>query len=493
MAKCKTAPDASERLSTGVNGLDEIMHGGYLPNHAYMLRGGPGSGKTILGLQFLTRAVANGKKGLLITMSEPQDEICLHASFIGLDLKNIKILDLTPTEQVFEQAESYEIFAPSEVEQEPTTRKIREAVDKVKPDVVFIDGLTQLRFLSSDNYQFRKQVIAFLRYLRQRKATVIFTSESSTIEPDDDLQFLSDGVIDLKRKERERCIEIMKSRGSEYLGGESSMNITHEGIKVYPRLVPSEYKATYETETISSGIPELDRLLGGGISRGTVNIISGPSGVGKTSLGLQFMKEAAGRGERSVVYSFEEDVSAIMRRSEGINIPIRKMMQIGTLAVNYIEPLRYSPDEFAYIVRKDVEENGASIVMIDSTSGYQLSVRGASITTHLHAIGRYLKNMGVTVILISEIESVTSNEFRVTEAGVSYLADNIIFLRYIEVYGELRKAIGVLKKRFGDFEKTLREFGVSRYGIEVGKPLSNLRGILSGTPEFVGESGTERL
>jgi circadian clock protein KaiC len=426
-------------------------------------------------------------------MSEPQDEICLHASFIGLDLKGIKILDLTPSEQVFEQAESYEIFAPSEVEQEPTTRKIREMVDSIKPDAVLIDGLTQLRYLTSDNYQFRKQVVAFLRYLRLRKTTVIFTSESSMIEPDDDLQFLSDGVIDLKRRENDRCVEIIKSRGSEYLSGESSMTITHEGIKVYPRLMPSEHKATYEAEVISSGIPELDRLLGGGISQGTVNIISGPSGVGKTSLGLQFMKEAAGRGERSVVYSFEEDVNAIIRRSEGINIPIRKMMDRGTLAVNYIEPLRYSPDEFAYIVRKDVEESGTTIVMIDSTSGYQLSVRGAGITTHLHAIGRYLKSMGVTVILISEIETITSSEFRVTETGVSYLADNIIFLRYIELSGELRKAIGVLKKRFGDFEKTLREFRVSRYGIEVGKPLKNLRGILSGTPEFIGESEAERL
>jgi circadian clock protein KaiC len=268
------------------------------------------------------------------------------------------------------------------------------------------------------------------------------------------------------------------------------MAITHEGIKVYPRLVPSEFRAAHKAETISSGIPELDRLLGGGISRGTVNIISGPSGVGKTSLGLQFMKEAAGRGERSVVYSFEEDASAMVHRSEGINIPIRKMMELGTLAVNYIEPLRYSPDEFAYIVRKDVEENGANIVMIDSTSGYQLSVRGADVTTHLHAINRYLKNMGVTVMLISEIETVTSSEFKVTESGVSYLADNITFLRYIEISGELRKAIGVLKKRFGDFEKTLREFSISRYGIEVGKPLTNLRGILSGTPEFIGSPGS---
>jgi circadian clock protein KaiC len=206
--------------------------------------------------------------------------------------------------------------------------------------------------------------------------------------------------------------------------------------------------------------------------------------VGKTTLGLQFMKEAAGRGERSVIYTFEEWDETLLSRSEAINIPVRAMVERGTLAVVPIEPLHYSPDEFARLVRRDIEANGAAIVMIDSISGYKLTVRGQDLVAHLHALSKYLQNMGVAVILISEVEYITG-EFRATDVGVSYMADNIVFLRYLEIQGEMHRAIGVLKKRLTSFERTLREYEITRYGIKVGKPLTDLRGILSGTPEFI--------
>jgi circadian clock protein KaiC len=239
----------------------------------------------------------------------------------------------------------------------------------------------------------------------------------------------------------------------------------------------------FEHELISSGVPEMDELLSGGLERGTVTILSGPSGVGKTTLGMQFMKEAAERGERSVVYTFEEMSSLLTRRSENVNIPIKAMIEQGKLSIIQVEPLLYTPDEFAAMVRKDVEENGAAIVMIDSVSGYRLSVHGEDLVPHLHALSKYLQSMGVAVILISEIEDIIGN-LHITDFGISYIADSIIFLRYLELQGELRRAIGVLKKRLSDFEKTLREFQITRDGIKVGKPLTELRGILSGTPTW---------
>ena len=160
------------------------------------------------------------------------------------------------------------------------------------------------------------------------------------------------------------------------------------------------------------------------------------------------------------------------------------MIEQGTLEVVQIEPLRYTPDEFANLVRKEVEERNARIIMLDSISGYRLSLRGEDLASHLHALGRYLKNMGVTLLLVTEVEFVTG-EFRITDVGVSYLVDNVIFLRYLEIHGEIRKAIGVLKKRTSDFEKTLRELSITRYGLKVGKPLTELRGILRGVPEWV--------
>jgi circadian clock protein KaiC len=194
------------------------------------------------------------------------------------------------------------------------------------------------------------------------------------------------------------------------------------------------------------------------------------------------MKEAAGRGERSVVYTFEEAADTLIRRSQAVNIPISAMVERGTLSIIQVEPLHYSPDEFARLVRKDVEENGTTMVMIDSISGYKLSVRGQNLVGHIHALGKYLQNKGVAVLLINEIEAITG-DFRATDIGISYMADNIIFMRYLEIGGEMRRAMGVLKKRLSDFEKTLREYQITRYGFKVGRPLTDLRGILSGTPE----------
>ena len=240
----------------------------------------------------------------------------------------------------------------------------------------------------------------------------------------------------------------------------------------------------FQPDIIRSGVPELDEMLHGGMTRGMVTLISGPSGVGKTTVGVQFMKELAGRGEHSVVYLFEEWKESFVHRCEAISIPVQAMVERGTLSIVQVEPARYSSDEFNRLVRREVEERNARIVMLDSIAGYRMCIRGEDLVAHVAALTRYLKNMGVTALLINETESITGGEFRVTEIGISYLADNILFLRYLETNGELHKAIGVLKKRMSDFENSLRELEITRYGIKVGKPLTNLRGILTGTPQF---------
>jgi circadian clock protein KaiC len=316
---------------------------------------------------------------------------------------------------------------------------------------------------------------------------VLFTSQGSKGAPDDDLQFMTDGVIHLAFATKGRTLSVTKFRGSDFRQGDHSMRLSPKGMEVFPRLLPEVYKRNFVLETIPSGIPELDELLHGGLERGTVTIISGPSGVGKTTVGCQFMKEAASRGERSVVYTFEEEVELIMTRCEAINIPARTMTELGRLSLRKVEPLQFTPDEFANLVRHEIEEKKVRIVMIDSVSGYKLSVRGKDLLSHLHSLCKYLANMGVTVILINEVE-VFAGEFQATAAGITYLADNFLFMRYMERSTggkmELRKAIGVLKKRLSDFEKTLREIELTRYGIKVGKPMLGLNAILSETPRW---------
>jgi circadian clock protein KaiC len=477
------------RCPTGLSGLDEVLHGGLIPRRAYLVRGGPGTGKTTLGLHFLRTGVQLGENSLLISLESSEEQIRADAATQGLDLSGVQILDLSPTREFFAENRSYDIFSPADVERDPTTQLIVQTMDECRPARVFVDAITTLRYLAPDAFQFRKQALSFLRYLVEHGATVLMSSEPTSTVADDDLRFMSDGILELDVSPAQgtlhRTLTVSKFRGSDFDGGDHSLRLTGGGMVVYPRLVPGAFDREYSAEIVSSGLEELDRMLGGGIERGTITIFSGPSGVGKTTLGMQFMNEAARRGERSVVYAFEEQLDTLLHRCESIRIPVREMIDHGTLSVVQVEPLRFSPAEFALIVRREVESCGARIVMIDGISGYRLTLAGEDLVPQLHALGRYLKNMGVTVILINEVEAITG-EFRATEVGVSYLCDNLVFLRYLEIDGELRKAIGVLKKRVGDFGKTLREMEITAEGVRVGAPLKGLRGLLTGTPEWVG-------
>ncbi len=478
-----------KRLSVGVSGLDEILSGGLIAEQAYLVKGQPGSGKTTLGFHFLNAGISQGERSLCISFSEPEARMRRNAELMDINLAKVEFLDLSPKADFFTENETYDIFSAAEVEKAPIMDNIIATIEQIKPQRVFLDGIDQFRYLAQDGFQFRKQFQSFLRFMRDRDITLLLTSEGSDRHPDDDLQFMSDGVIQLNTTLQRRSIQVTKCRGSGFINGSHDLQLSDRGMEVFPHLNLdfAQQDFAFNLETISSGIPEIDELMHGGIERGTVTIISGPSGVGKSTLGTQFMKEAAGRGERSVLYVFEEARETLLHRCEAINIPARIMIERGTLWVVAVEPLQYSSDQFAHMVKQEVEQNNARIVMIDSTSGYKLSMQGDNLVRHLHSLCNYLKNMGVTVILINETEAITGGEFRVTEAGLSYLADNLIFIRYLELDGELRKAIGVLKKRVSDFERTLREFKITKYGIKAGEPLTKLRGILSGAPAWINQ------
>lgn len=471
------------RLSTGIPGLDEILVGGMLEGRAYLVRGGPGTGKTTFCAHFAKAGIDRGESVAWVTLSEPPGRVKESTSAIGLDLSKVTFLDLTPGPAFFRDQKSYDIFPPEEVESAPLAAKVLEVLEETNPSRVVLDSVTQLQFLSSTPQNFHKQLLSLLAYLASYNATVMLTSEASPQAPDDEVQFLVDGVVELDVTAFDRRIRVKKSRGSKHGIGWHFFQSTDTGVQVFPRLEPPRENGDFTLELVSSGIPALDELLQGGIFRATVTLVSGPSGVGKTTLGLQFMKEAASRGERSVVFHFEEARRTIIGRGEGVNIPISQMLEQGFLDLRRIDPLQFHAERFPFLVREEVEQRGTKMIMIDSVAGYRLSLRGSDLEASLHALTQYLRNRGVTTLICAEGERITG-DFQITEMGISYMVDNIIFMRYFEAAGQVRRAIGVLKHRLSDFEKSVREFEITHEGIKVGQPLTNFRGILTGTPEL---------
>lgn len=468
------------RVSTGIDGLDEVLDGGLVAGRTYLLSGPPGGGKTTIGWHFLTAGALAGDASLFVTFSETERDLRANARTSGFATDDVRFCDMSPNSDIFARLQSYDIFSAAEVELEPITTKLREAVERERPARIFIDSMTALRYLARDAAEFRRQTLSFLRFLQERGGTIVLTSESSGEAPDDDLRFLCDGVIELAPVERSRSIEVIKFRGSDFRSGPHTLRLDGSGASVFPRLVPEAFDESFEAGILSWGVPRLDAMSAGGIERGTVTIVTGPSGVGKTTVGVQFMKEAAERGERSAIYTFDERVTTVLERCESVAIPARAMSERGTLSIVAVEALQFSPDEFANLVRDDVEKNATRIVMIDSISGYRLSVSGDDLGERLHALCRYLQNVGVTVLLINETLSLTDTN--ITSLGISYLADNVIVMRYIERdedgRAEIGRAIGILKKRLSDFEKTLRSFRITNDGIEIGEPLAHLGGLL---------------
>ncbi|MGM0410671.1 MAG: ATPase domain-containing protein, partial [Bacillota bacterium] len=476
-------------IKTGIKGLDEILKGGLIPERFYLVRGGPGTGKTTLGLHFLIEGLKNNESSLFVSMTEDIEKIKENGKNFGFPIDEIEYLDLSPKSDFVSENKDYDLFSSSQMEQKPLIEKLTKKIKKIKPDRIFFDGFTQLKYLTSDDFKFRKQILSFMQFVKKFNSTILLTSEVGQKNADDDLQFMVDGIISIEYNSPIHSLEIIKYRGSSFNKGKHTLKFKDKGIEIYPKLEVSDYKENYSVEQLSSGVAEINKLLHGGIEKGTSTIITGPSGVGKTTLGTQYIKESAENGLKSIIYSFEESYRTLTKRSKSVNIPLDKIEEENDLIIKRVNPLEYTPEEFSYEVRKDVEVNNASIVLLDSITGYFLSFRNFnddySMVRGLHALCEFLKSKGVTVLMINEMKNITG-DFQATDSNTSYLADNIIFLRYIEVNGRLEKAIGVLKKRMSDFENTMRKFKITNEGIKVGKPLTEMRGILSGNPEIMG-------
>ena len=480
-------------VHSGVGGLDEILGGGFPAGRLYLVQGTPGAGKTTLGLQFLLEGAARGERGLYITLSETREELEAVASSHGWSLDAITLYELAPRGDDLSLESQQTVFPTSEIELNETMQTLLARVEESKPTRVVFDSLSEIRLLAQTSLRYRRQILALKHYFAGSAATVLLLDDLTSSPTDQGLQSLAHGVITLEQTSStygvdRRRIRVGKLRGVRFRTGYHDFTITTGGLEIYPRLIAAEHHREFPRAALSTGLPPLDSLLGGGIPRGNSVLLTGPPGTGKSAIITQIATAAARRGERSVLFTFEENRGTTLARAHALGNDLEAQIDAGLVVVRQVNPADLSPGEFVDEVRRAVEKHDARIIAIDSLNGYLNAMpRENYLLSQLHELTAYLGQAGVVTLMTVAQQGLMGSSM-VTPVDASYLADVILLLRYFEAQGCIRKAISVLKHRSAPHENMIRELVLSSDGIGVGEPLEHFRGVLTGVPTYSGDS-----
>jgi len=484
--------DERPRISTGSEGLDDILGGGLDANRVYLYEGRPGTGKTTIALQFLLEGARRGECVLYITLSETGRELSLVAKRHGWSLDAVTVFELVPPETTLDPEQELTVFHPAEVELSETTRLMFEEVKRRNPSRVVIDSLSELRLLAQSPLRYRRQVLALKHFFAERQCTVVLLDDLTAHQDDLQLHSIAHGVVMLEQQaldygaERRR-IRVIKMRGIQFRGGFHDFTIETGGLRIFPRLIAAEHHRSFANEFTSSGDAELDRMLGGGLERGTNALFIGAAGVGKSTLALTYAIAAAERGEHAVFFAFDEGRGTLEARAHTLGMRLDATLASGCLRIQQIDPAEMSPGEFTATVRRSVEVDGARVVVIDSLNGYLNAMPDERfLILQMHELLSYLAQQGALTLLVLAQHGLVGPMD--TPLDMSYLSDAVVMLRYFEVAGAVRRALSVVKKRSGHHEHTIREFRLGPRGVKLGPPLRQFSGIFSGTPHYLGDS-----
>jgi circadian clock protein KaiC len=475
----------------GIPGLDQILGGGLPPNRLYLIEGDPGSGKTTLGLQFLREGMQRGETVLYVTLSETKSELTAVAASHGWELDGMPIHELAAAgdRTPFKPDDQYTFFHPSEVELGETTQAVLSEVERVSPRRVVFDSLSEMRLLAREPLRYRRQILGLKQFFVGRDCTVLLLDDRTSADGDLQLRSLAHGVVTLEQLAPEygaerRRLRVVKLRGVKFQGGFHDFVISTGGLDVFPRLVAADSRTAIEHGIASTGLPALDRLLGAGLDRGTSTLLLGPAGSGKSAIATQVAVAASQRGERVAMYLFDEGLDTFRRRAAGLGADVTPYVDSGRMILTQVDPAEMSPGEFAERIRSSVARDGTTVVVIDSLNGYLNSMpEERFLLAQLHELFTFLRQRGVITISVVAQHGLVGSGMQ-SPVDVSYLADNVIVLRFFEAQGAVRQAISVLKKRSGPHEKTIRELRLQASGITIGEPLDDLHGILTGVPQF---------
>jgi len=483
--------NSEKTLSTGIAGLDDILRGGLARGFLYLIEGNPGAGKTTLALQFLIEGAKRGEKGLYISLAESEPELRHVAASHGMNLENVEICKISPPEIAGETGQQYTVFQPAEVELADVLETILAKVRDICPSRVIIDSMSELRMLARDSLRYRRQVLSLKQFFEGQDCTTLLLDERFRDTPESQVQTIAHGVISLEVLQRNygitrRRLEVLKVRASSFREGYHDYVIVKGGVLVFPRLVSGEHRGmTVAPETLPSGVKELDLLFNGGVQRGTSTLLAGPTGSGKSTLCTQFVLSAANRGEKSAIFTFDETRQSFVVRSRGLGMDLDRYLDDETIHLEQVDPAELSPGEFVHRIRSGVEQKQWRIVVIDSLNGLMNSMsEEQALTVQLHELLSYLNQVGVASFMVLAQYGMLGSVSSPTD--VSYLADNVLLLRYFEAGGEVRQAISVMKRRSGPHERSIRELQMKAGELMIGGPLRDFVGVLTGTPEYRG-------
>ncbi|WP_126173728.1 ATPase domain-containing protein [Altericroceibacterium xinjiangense] len=480
-----------EQAAFGIRGLDNVLNGGLTRERVFLLEGSPGTGKTTIGMQFLVEGVKAGEKVLYITLSETELELRASAVSHGWTLDGISVFELVPAESLLDEDQQQSLLYSSDLELGEATKRIFREFERVKPDRLVLDSLSEIRLLAQSSLRYRRQILALKHYFARHGATVLMLDDLTASEHDKTVHSIAHGVIRLEElapdygAERRR-LRVVKYRGKRFRGGYHDLKIETGGVQVFPRLISSEHRKDFSRDVLCTSSSEMNALLGGGVERGSSVLILGPAGTGKSLLTLNFIVTAVARGERAAMFIFDEELGLLIQRAKGVGMDLQPLIDDGRLMVMQVDAAELTPGEFSERVRHCVETEGARTVVIDSLNGYQAAMPGESaLVLHMHELLQFLNRQGATTFLTVAQHGLVG-DMR-SPVDVTYLADTVVLLRYFEAIGRVKRAISVVKKRTGPHEDTIREYRIGSRGVTLGEPLTQFQGVLRGVPQLVSD------
>jgi len=471
-----------ERLATGSAALDRILGGGLPVRSVVVIAGEPGAGKTLFALQMLFHLARQGKKGLYFTtLSEPSLKLVNY-------MQQFSFFDEHLVDHGIVFADLGSVIRGKGPE--ATLDEITHRVEREEPAVVVIDSFKAVRDILGDSSGVRTFVYDLAVHTAGWGAASLFVGEYTEAEIASHSEFaIADGIIRFTNRRHEltavREVEVLKLRGADYVAGCHFLEIGADGLTFFPRvrspnIIPAE--PISPAERVSTGIGGLDALLGGGLPRASATVVQGGTGTGKTLIGLQFLLDGAQHGEAGIHFTLEETADQLRGVAHGFGWDFPALEQRGLLTLSYISPVELSTDTFLDRARQQVEQRGARRAVLDSLTSLALGVPSDRRFKELvYSLTKHFRAMGVTLNMNMETAELLGSA-QLSGYGISFAADNVIQLKYMEVEGRLERGVSVLKARGVRHATDVRRLRVNPDGIEVGSPFKGLRGVLTGLP-----------